>query len=127
MQGTSERLKALNKTLSGMTQESHAFWSTQPVPKLSTFERCVPASWMRANNTVARMCVWCPAEEVAPTEHCAIDEDKPVSELRQEPLGLPEGFVWSDIDLSNAAQVGPPACVSHFTSMFYRLFCNSGS
>jgi hypothetical protein len=53
--------------------------------------------------------VWCPAEEVAATEHCAIDEDKPVSELRQEPLGLPEGFVWSDVDLSNAAQVLPSA------------------
>ncbi|KAI9916280.1 hypothetical protein PsorP6_017959 [Peronosclerospora sorghi] len=55
-------------------QKDFKFWKTQPVPGLDEF----------------------------PREHGAIDSPKSVADVRQEPYNMPPGFVWSEIDLSNA-------------------------
>ena len=44
-------------------------------------------------------------EDIEASTHCPIEEDKPLEELRQEPLPLPEGFVWCDVDLAETAQL----------------------
>jgi hypothetical protein len=44
-------------------------------------------------------------ERAVLTEHGPIEEDLPIEDIRKEPLGLPEGFVWCDIDTTSAAEV----------------------
>lgn len=39
------------------------------------------------------------------TTNSSIDEDKELSELRQEPFSLPKGFVWDTLDINNSAVV----------------------
>lgn len=57
----------------------YKFWNTQPVPKINEA-----------------------SEEVDENEfHKAIEADKAVSEIKQDPYALPEGFVWDTLDLNN--------------------------
>lgn len=53
-------------------KESHKFWSTQPVPQM----------------------------DEKPEGNEAIEADKEMSELRQEPYTLPDGFMWEALDLN---------------------------
>ncbi|KAL7028702.1 hypothetical protein ACKWTF_005961 [Chironomus riparius] len=57
----------------------YKFWNTQPVPQMLEEE-----------------------EKVDETEmHQAIDSDKQISEIKQDPYSLPEGFIWDTLDLNN--------------------------
>lgn len=78
-------LKALNLTdVMKMGKDAgstkvYKFWNTQPVPKID-----------EAQN------------EVNETDfHKAIEPDKAISEIKQEPYALPEGFIWDTLDLNN--------------------------
>jgi hypothetical protein len=53
-------------------------------------------------------------EELASTEHGPIEEDLPVAAIRQEPFGLPDGFVWCDVDTTSAAEVPARAAFGLF-------------
>jgi Myristoyl-CoA:protein N-myristoyltransferase, N-terminal domain len=57
-------------------EKEHRFWSTQPVLK----------------------------KDEKTEEHGPIDAPKTVAEVKQEPYGLPAGFEWCTIDVTNAAQ-----------------------
>lgn len=39
-------------------------------------------------------------------EFGAIEENKPTSEIRQDPYSLPDGFVWDTLDIGNPGVVG---------------------
>ncbi|KAJ0411799.1 hypothetical protein ATCC90586_002952 [Pythium insidiosum] len=60
-----------------MGPQEHKFWKTQPVPAIDEF----------------------------PQEHGAIDAPKTVADVRAEPYAMPAGFVWTDMDLTDDAQV----------------------
>ncbi|ORX37031.1 Myristoyl-CoA:protein N-myristoyltransferase, N-terminal domain-domain-containing protein [Kockovaella imperatae] len=64
----------------------HKFWNTQPVPQ--TLSASI------AGNA--------PVEDV--TEEGPIDPIKTPQEVRQEPLPLPSGFEWTQIDITNEEQ-----------------------
>ncbi|XP_013394635.1 glycylpeptide N-tetradecanoyltransferase 1 [Lingula anatina] len=55
------------------SRKSYQFWDTQPVPKLG--------------------------DKV--TENRAIEEDRPVEEIRQECYSLPAGFTWDTLDITS--------------------------
>ncbi|KAK8729301.1 hypothetical protein OTU49_008752, partial [Cherax quadricarinatus] len=56
-------------------QREFQFWNTQPVPKIS--------------------------EDIGEDVNEAIEEEKPVSEIKQEPYNLPDGFRWETLDLTD--------------------------
>lgn len=71
-------LQAVSDAVSGNRQaKQFAFWSTQPVPKLH--------------------------EEIT-TNEC-IEADKEISEIRQDPYALPEGFKWDTLDLNSSSDL----------------------
>lgn len=55
--------------------DSHVFWDTQPVPKIDA--------------------------AVESTANEAIEADKPISEIKQDPYPLPAAFEWTDTDIDN--------------------------
>lgn len=58
----------------------YKFWNTQPVPKIDEA-----------------------SSEASSSEfHKAIDADKTIAEIKQDPYSLPEGFVWETLDLIDA-------------------------
>jgi glycylpeptide N-tetradecanoyltransferase len=57
----------------------YKFWNTQPVPQLQDQEEKINESEM----------------------HQAIEPDKQIAEIKQDPYSLPEGFVWDTLDLNN--------------------------
>lgn len=58
----------------------YKFWNTQPVPKIDES-----------------------SAEVASSEfHKAIEPDKTIAEIRQDPYPLPEGFVWETMTLEDS-------------------------
>lgn len=57
----------------------YKFWNTQPVPKID-----------EALDDASQSDI-----------HKAIEPDKPISEIKQEPYALPEGFFWDTLDLNN--------------------------
>nr|CAG4641655.1 EOG090X055U [Eurycercus lamellatus] len=61
------------KTTEDAMAKQYEFWSTQPVPKIN--------------------------EDVTANE--SIEPDTPLSEIRQEPYSLPQGFVWDTLALDN--------------------------
>lgn len=64
----------------GSTSKVYKFWNTQPVPKIDEG-----------------------ASEVIGSEfHKAIEPDKTIAEIKQDPYALPEGFIWETLDLENA-------------------------
>ncbi|KXJ28238.1 glycylpeptide N-tetradecanoyltransferase 2 [Exaiptasia diaphana] len=63
------------KTAEEAKKKKYLFWDTQPVPKID--------------------------EEVQ--EFGAIEEDKTIAEIRQDPYSLPEGFEWDTLDISNSS------------------------
>lgn len=65
------------------------FWGTQPVPAIE--------------------------EKIEETVNEPIEADKPVSEVRQEPYNLPDGFEWNTLDIED------PDIVS-FTLIYRFLF-----
>lgn len=62
------------KTSEDAGKHNYKFWSTQPVPKLDENEIC-------ANE--------------------AIEADKAISEIRQDPYSLPEGFEWDTMHIDD--------------------------
>jgi glycylpeptide N-tetradecanoyltransferase len=71
-------LRKLSKEVAGSTKV-YKFWNTQPVPKINEA-----------------------SEEMSESEfHKAIEADKAISEIKQDPYALPEGFVWDTLDLTN--------------------------
>lgn len=66
-------LRGAAKSPDDTVQKSFKFWSTQPVPKFD--------------------------EKIEKNE--AIEADKPVAEIRQDPYALPDGFKWETLDLNN--------------------------
>lgn len=56
----------------------HKFWATQPVPQLG---------------------------DAPPEEDGFIEPSKPANEVRQDAYPLPKEFVWSTLDISDAAQI----------------------
>ena len=64
----------------GSTSKVYKFWNTQPVPKIDEG-----------------------TSEVNGGEfHKAIEPDKTIAEIKQDPYALPEGFIWETLDLENA-------------------------
>uniref|UniRef100_A0A182JPZ5 Glycylpeptide N-tetradecanoyltransferase n=1 Tax=Anopheles christyi TaxID=43041 RepID=A0A182JPZ5_9DIPT len=78
-----ERLKVSTRSLKpAKTSEealhkSYKFWSTQPVPRMD--------------------------EKILANE--PIEDDKPLSEIRQEPYALPDGFTWDTMNLNDPLQL----------------------
>lgn len=58
----------------------YKFWNTQPVPKIDETT----------------------GEASGSEFHKAIDSEKTIAEIKQDPYALPEGFVWDTLDLINA-------------------------
>ncbi|XP_047500622.1 glycylpeptide N-tetradecanoyltransferase 2-like [Penaeus chinensis] len=56
-------------------QKEYHFWNTQPVPKIN--------------------------EEVGENVNEAIEPDKKIEDIKQEPYNLPDGFKWDTLDLTN--------------------------
>ena len=56
-------------------ESSHAFWDTQPVPKIGT-----------------------QVEEYGPLVHQTVDD------IRTDPYGMPTGFGWDEIDVTDNGQ-----------------------
>ncbi|XP_035902563.1 glycylpeptide N-tetradecanoyltransferase [Anopheles stephensi] len=87
LMGMREVLKRINisalsnlkpaKTPEEALHKSYKFWSTQPVPRMD--------------------------EKILANE--AIEEDKPLSEIRQEPYALPDGFTWDTMNLNDPLQL----------------------
>lgn len=83
-----KQLKALNldeimkvgKEAASATTSKYKFWNTQPVPKIDEGSSGDP-----------------PAGDY----HKAIEADKTIAEIKQEPYQLPEGFVWETLHLDN--------------------------
>ncbi|KAL0586393.1 hypothetical protein ABG067_004006 [Albugo candida] len=67
---TSDKVKAKK------TQGDHAFWNTQPVPKIDEY----------------------------PGEHEAIKPNRDVTQVRSQPYAMPQGFEWVVIDLTDDTQ-----------------------
>merc|ERR1719495_2824427 len=55
--------------------KEYQFWNTQPVPKIN--------------------------EEVGKNVNEAIEPDKCVDDIKQDPYNLPDGFQWDTLDLTN--------------------------
>lgn len=55
--------------------DNHVFWDTQPVPKINA--------------------------AVESTANEAIEPDKPISEIKQDPYPLPAAFEWTDTDIDD--------------------------
>ena len=66
------------KRIGDAARKKYEFWETQPVPKFD------------ANVTGI---------------NDSIEPDKPISEIRQEPLSLPDQFYWDDVKLDDKAQL----------------------
>lgn len=45
-------------------------------------------------------------EKVAEDSNGPIDEDKPLDQLRQETLSLPDAFEWDTLDIGDSSVVG---------------------
>jgi glycylpeptide N-tetradecanoyltransferase len=73
-----EEVLKLNKEVSSSIKE-YKFWNTQPVPKMSERDNGNESSGF----------------------HKAIEPDKAISEIRQDPYPLPDGFTWETLDLNN--------------------------
>ncbi|XP_063878390.1 glycylpeptide N-tetradecanoyltransferase-like isoform X1 [Scylla paramamosain] len=56
-------------------QKEFLFWNTQPVPKIT--------------------------EDIGEDVNEAIEAEKDISEIKQEPYNLPDGFFWDTLDLQN--------------------------
>jgi glycylpeptide N-tetradecanoyltransferase len=73
------RIDEVMKLQGAVMPKEFKFWNTQPVPKMS--------------------------EDVSGDDmqgfHKAIEPDKAISEIRQDPYPLPEGFIWETLDLNN--------------------------
>lgn len=72
--------KTVPKSEDEAKNRNYQFWSTQPVPKFDD------------------------KPEVVQGKNGPIEEDKPQSEVRQEPFSLVKGFEWSEVDLEDAGQ-----------------------
>lgn len=69
----------LSKEVAAGSTKVYKFWNTQPVPKIDkTTDELVESEF-----------------------HKAIEADKMVNEIKQDPFALPEGFVWDTLDLNN--------------------------
>ncbi|CAF1613613.1 unnamed protein product, partial [Didymodactylos carnosus] len=68
------RRSAPKSDAEALSKQEWKFWQTQPVPQLGTK--------IQDNNG-------------------PVEENKPQSEIRQEPYKLPDGFAWEDIDILN--------------------------
>lgn len=84
-----KQLKALNldemmkigKEAAGASSgKVYKFWNTQPVPKIDE---------------------GISGDAVASEYHKAIEPDKTIAEIKQDPYALPEGFVWETLHLEN--------------------------
>jgi glycylpeptide N-tetradecanoyltransferase len=83
-----KQLKALNldemmkigKEAAGASGKTYKFWNTQPVPKIDEGSG---------------------GDTVASEYHKAIEPDKTIAEIKQDPYALPEGFVWETLHLEN--------------------------
>uniref|UniRef100_A0A182QCW1 Glycylpeptide N-tetradecanoyltransferase n=1 Tax=Anopheles farauti TaxID=69004 RepID=A0A182QCW1_9DIPT len=71
------RLLKPAKTPEEALHKSYKFWSTQPVPRMD--------------------------EKIDANE--PIESDKPVSEIRQEPYALPDGFTWDTMNLNEPLEL----------------------
>lgn len=65
----------------GAPSKVYKFWNTQPVSKFDEGNESVSGSEF----------------------HKAIEPDKTIVEIKQDPYALPEGFVWETLDLENTA------------------------
>lgn len=80
-----DEVMKLSKEAGGQAGKVYKFWSTQPVPQMSEETAVVPAA----------------GREGTSDDHKAIEPDKTIAEIRQDPYPLPEGFVWETMDLNN--------------------------
>ncbi|KAG8178139.1 hypothetical protein JTE90_029445 [Oedothorax gibbosus] len=63
------------KTHEEAARKHFEFWDTQPVPKIG--------------------------DEIGATANEPIEPDKPIEEIRKEPLSLPQGFQWDTLDIDD--------------------------
>jgi glycylpeptide N-tetradecanoyltransferase len=73
-----DEVMKIGKDAAGASSKTYKFWNTQPVPKIDE------GSLASAADT-----------------HKPIEEDKPISEIKQDPYPLPEGFVWDTLELDS--------------------------
>lgn len=75
--------------MEGLTNalKKFTFWGTQPVPAIE--------------------------EKVEETVNGPIEPEKPVSEIRQDPYHLPDGFEWNTLDIDDPETVSPPSTHAH--------------
>lgn len=75
-----EVMKMGKEAGAGSTSKVYKFWNTQPVPKIDEGSSEPPGGEF----------------------HKAIEPDKTIAEIKQDPYALPEGFIWETLDLENA-------------------------
>ena len=97
--------------------DPHAFWDTQPVPRLSKpvseilFAPCFYAvEWLRftpASGPLPSLFFFFTAESTGDSEAAdgPIDRDLTPAEVRQEPYAMPAGYEWSDVNMHDAKDV----------------------
>jgi glycylpeptide N-tetradecanoyltransferase len=74
-----QRLSLQERSDKSSTSTQHRFWNTQPVPRY---------------------------DEILNVEHNdAIEANKPLEHIRQQPYALPEGFQWSCIDVNSREDI----------------------
>ena len=85
--------------------KSHAFWDTQPVPKLG---EC-PRQRIASGDGGGGSCAHSISTDDKVDEYGPIEVEK--DSIRQQPLTLPEKFEWDIVDVLNDEQVCGCECV----------------
>ena len=75
-----DEIMKVGREAANATTNKHKFWNTQPVPKIDEGSSGDPPSG---------------------DNHKAIEPDKTIAEIKQDPYQLPEGFVWETLHLDN--------------------------
>lgn len=73
-----EVMKINKEAAAASEAKEYKFWNTQPVPKIDANDETNESEF-----------------------HKPIEADKQISEIKQEPYALPEGFIWETLDLTN--------------------------
>lgn len=76
-----DEVMKMGKEAGAGSSKEYKFWNTQPVPKIDEGS----------------------GESGGAGQHKAIEPDKTIAEIKQDPYPLPEGFIWETLDLENAA------------------------
>lgn len=98
------------RTTEDAMAKQYEFWSTQPVPKISKHINCIKWFSIRKFSIFIYLFFYSKTDEDI-TANEAIEQNKPLSEIRPEPYSLPPGFVWDTMTLDN-----PQTVISLYTN-----------